>query len=447
MGPSIFSFDIKVYLMKKMSLVIFSFLFSVLASGEKLSFENYSLIKNLKNESRYLRKLKDSGVEVLIPVKVQGQRTLSVDLSQDSAAEIDLKIQEVAKGRWNPIVRIDLLRQQVEFCRQNGTFQCELYDTLLPMTAVAFEDRGQIYFFIRADVTQGVLEQRNSQGVVSFGEKQKGHKVPVALYSSQDDRLLSLNLIYSGSYSTLFRPVEGEAFLVDYSVFSTGAQQEKESDFYKPISVGVCQRSLSPPSSPAVTGVVCQKEETLYVDGLLDSYTLQQIKFSLPQIRKIQWNSAGGNYSGQAKRLADEIAQKVRSLKITSEVRKGAHCGSLCTLLFQAGFKRQAHESAIFLFHGPHWRQEAMDYRSMCLNSESTKECVSKRQSYLKIKDDFFNQLEKFDLSPQLDERLMSQPDDSNWFRSGNLIRKRDLILSAREVLPYQVIHQVLEDK
>lgn len=164
--------------------------------------------------------------------------------------------------------------------------------------------------------------------------------------------------------------------------------------------------------------------ETLYINGILQhevtSYILNH------PIKTLILNSYGGSTSA-----VNAVLEHVRKEKIKTSVPANGYCISACTMLYQAGVNREAYKSSTFLYHcvglGKFGHQIFVNSCGEDLN-DLTPTCKKDLQDFedisTKSTKDYFQDYIKYG-SKDLFELMMSLPDESHWFESGNFCRKQ----------------------
>ena len=179
--------------------------------------------------------------------------------------------------------------------------------------------------------------------------------------------------------------------------------------------------------------------------GLLNASVLNRALEQLSGIDTIQLNSAGGEFYSSSKVAALKFAEKIREHSITTSLREGAYCGSLCTLIYQAGAKRLAHQKSDLMYHGPQWQDKARELDTACYSKNVDQEnCEALKNEITALNDEFFGLLENYGASAQLKARYMAQPRDEGWYGKGNLMQVEDLFLSAEAALSVGAVTEVI---
>lgn len=190
-----------------------------------------------------------------------------------------------------------------------------------------------------------------------------------------------------------------------------------------------------------------RKGHTLYLDGAIDETLIDELtSYSREPIRVIHLNSGGGRVES-----AIEVAHFIRSQEITTVVRKDALCASACTLLFQAGVKRQAHASSRFMYHGARNLMisrilknkilACLEYpNTICLN-----EILAQQKALRKITNEMFYLYEQFGATESLTIDYWKMPIDPNWVESGNYLKLADWWLTLDELLEYNIVTDILK--
>jgi hypothetical protein len=203
----------------------------------------------------------------------------------------------------------------------------------------------------------------------------------------------------------------------------------------------ICGRfySIDPAPEPSLQPKCQVQGDTLFWDGEVDGYLLTEIRDYHQNIKRIELNSYGGKLED-----AFEIAEFIRSAQIATNVRKGARCASACTLIFQAGSKRTAHPLSRFLYHGPRIMEFGMDnWREFCQlkGRELCRENIAEHIfSTKKDTERLFAAYIRYDMSPKFLEEYKRLPIDPHWFERGNFTRTQDWILSAAQLVKYNII-------
>lgn len=199
--------------------------------------------------------------------------------------------------------------------------------------------------------------------------------------------------------------------------------------------------ALSPTPEPSMQPKCQVVGKTLYWDGAIDGYLLSEIKSYHRDIRKLELNSYGG-------RLEDaiEIAVFVRNAGISTNVRKGARCASACTLIYQAGVRRTAYPLTRFLYHGARIMESGIENWKEYCELKGRELCREKiAEHILSTKADnerFFSYYLKFDMNPRFIEEYKALPIDPHWFERGNFTRNQDWILSAAQLVKYNIVQE-----
>lgn len=185
--------------------------------------------------------------------------------------------------------------------------------------------------------------------------------------------------------------------------------------------------------------------DTLYFDGVVDLYSLYEIK-NHPNLKVLELNSGGG-----ALRDIYEFVDIIRSRGIRTNVRRGARCASACTLLFMAGAERTAHPSAQFMFHGVrNGRGNFDEYIDGLCKSEGPAAC---ERELARVGADFYGStVQLFEAyvslgaSRELWTRYQSHEDDLDWYRKANFFKKKDWEMTAAEAQRLGVVQRLVGD-
>jgi hypothetical protein len=417
-------------------LIALLFVFNNAVHSLEFSFSDDNEPTALGLEQRLLPLLNRSTIEILIPVRGQtGHHRIDLDDKPEAA------VSAITLGRWEPEIRSSLLNEQLLTCLDNEIQHCEVYDQLFPNKAIAIEDKGQTYILIRGDIADQVRSERGNDPVVDVTTLEDATAVPFGLYSIADNDLLSSQLTYLGTYSPLYRDSNRMISKARYWVFSANIERSPSS-----LSIGISSLDcdnwvLNPPPRPSLMGMICKKGHKLYIEGLLNVSVLQQAIGELEGVTKIELNSGGGEFYSSTKVAALSLAALIREMGITTSLREGAYCGSLCTLLYQAGEGRIAHPTAELMYHGPQWRDKARELSRACDSQHFDLElCQSLQNEAEALNSEFFELLEHYGMSATLLERYLAQPEDSQWLSVGNLMRVQDLFLSPKEAYQFNAV-------
>jgi hypothetical protein len=214
--------------------------------------------------------------------------------------------------------------------------------------------------------------------------------------------------------------------------------------------VSACYRYdiLSTPASEVKVDffVKCMiKGDTLYLDGGVDELLIDELRiYAATPIKHISLNSGGGRVDD-----AFEIAHFIRENNITTHVREGGVCKSACTLLYQAGAKRTAHPSAIFMYHSARYIMQSSFQQkelNLCLKSPSEKclRVIDEKTSRLREDTDkLFSFYQDYGISDDFYNLYKSLPDDEQWYKSGNYLRTVDWELTAEESMEYNIVENL----
>ena len=113
------------------------------------------------------------------------------------------------------------------------------------------------------------------------------------------------------------------------------------------IPLGACAYQEPPSSLPLYTIVIGGEPGVVYIYGRIDAALVERVIALDPtEIKRIELNSIGGKLFD-----AFKIAKFVRENNLETYVGKYKTCASACTVIFQAGVKRVAHETAYFMYH------------------------------------------------------------------------------------------------
>lgn len=179
--------------------------------------------------------------------------------------------------------------------------------------------------------------------------------------------------------------------------------------------------------------------DTLFIDGEIQEIQWSFLEFGeYKGVRQIVLNSYGGLVRG-----AEDFARVIREQGITTVVPAGGVCMSACTLLFQAGLKRQAHESSLFMYHAPRAGHIGMARFERLCKEKGADYCEEKKVEFIAKAEgaalDFFQGFYQYGLNPRLKEIIFSLPEEneSQWIKDGNWFKKVDLFFSPSPSHPF----------
>lgn len=181
---------------------------------------------------------------------------------------------------------------------------------------------------------------------------------------------------------------------------------------------------------------------TLVVEGVFGIKSLEALRSQ--NIRHVILNSPGGSTS-----VALTAAEFIRRNNITTSVPEGSYCNSSCTLIFQSGIYRSAHETAKFHYHCVGVRFGAEVFQQNCGTDieNFSDECKKNLSEFSEIAtiatEEFFKNYLTYD-ALDLFEVLMSQLDDVEWFKRGNFCKK-SMTLTATETMSFNVVQELIK--
>lgn len=203
--------------------------------------------------------------------------------------------------------------------------------------------------------------------------------------------------------------------------------------------------------SPFVTG------HTLNIVGPIDSHIYDYISYmgkGIEKIEKISLKSFGGSHY-----WAIEIAKKIQSLKLNTEIQKGSFCASACVYLFGAGEERSIHETAWIGIHGArlagsykllfHQKcQQILDQKNLKNLSLDCADFLLKMESLsLESTVDGFELMEKSGVFKSLQTYYFSLEDDEKWYEHYNVLRKPDWLVFPETALEHSLATDIIKDE
>lgn len=194
---------------------------------------------------------------------------------------------------------------------------------------------------------------------------------------------------------------------------------------------------------PSVSDENCYYYDgTLVVDGVFGRKSLEALRSR--NIRHVILNSPGGSTS-----VALTAAEFIRRHNISTSVYEGSYCHSSCTLIFQSGVLRSAHETAKFHYHCVGVRFGAQIFQQNCGTDieNFSDECKKNLSEFSEIAtlatEEFFENYLTYD-ALDIFEFMMSQSDDVEWFKKGNFCKK-SMTLTAAETMRFNVVQELIK--
>jgi hypothetical protein len=238
----------------------------------------------------------------------------------------------------------------------------------------------------------------------------------------------------------IIKILQSAIFVIGLVVSSTSYSEEPvvSSSMYDTICYKIVVR---PTQEPSFVGPRCRLEgDMLYIDGAITFDMYYEIKYNT-KIKRIELNSYGGMVEA-----GYEIAEIVRARGIETNVRKNAKCASACTLIFQAGVKRSAHQSVRFLYHGARLRDGWLDgwwYIRTEKGRQASVDYVSTQIAEVKAETEkLFSLYVKYGMTPDFIDSYKAMPIADDWFTDGNFSRTENLIISAKELTKFNVVQE-----
>ncbi len=189
----------------------------------------------------------------------------------------------------------------------------------------------------------------------------------------------------------------------------------------------------------------CNRQgEVLYIDGGIGWELVDELKAYDPnhEIKVVELNSYGGLVEAG---LA--LAEIIRERQITTHVREGAVCSSICTLLLQSGSRRIVHRTASLMFHGARIGRRGMEIFAWKCQKEGLDAC---KKWYDEIEQDvsiitmtLFAKYVHYGASAKLILDYSKRDEAEDWFERGNFFRVNDWNLTAIEALDYNLIQEI----
>jgi len=222
-------------------------------------------------------------------------------------------------------------------------------------------------------------------------------------------------------------------------------------------SMADCTGSVSTPAASPCPhhGKISRQAETFYIDGLIDGMTYDYLSYDrvIDKIQRIELNSFGGDVT-----VAYWLAEMIRTHNITTNVRQGAICASVCTLLYQAGVNRMAHISAQFGYHGVRVGGVEMirQYQKLCDSgavddAAAQSGCGQFTRKWVGLcqqsTDELFQQYQVYGASPRLYQTYSALPEETGWAKKGNCFKVVNWLLTAEEAVSYDIVQTLVGDQ
>ena len=183
---------------------------------------------------------------------------------------------------------------------------------------------------------------------------------------------------------------------------------------------------------------------TLFVEGQTDRDIADQLAWDRT-INRIEFNSYGG-----PELHSDVVARMIRERNITTSVREGAVCASLCALAYQAGAKREAHVTAWFGYHGQQIIRLHQEYQVMCIEvgnkvkKQRERQCAEFERSWAAAcrerTDNYHALIEQYGATPALYKDFKNQPHDPDWAEDGNCSTVMPWRIEAPDAVKYNIV-------
>lgn len=201
--------------------------------------------------------------------------------------------------------------------------------------------------------------------------------------------------------------------------------------------------------SPRIDGNV------LYIEGVIDSHIYDYLSFeakALESVDVIDLNSFGGSTDWGL-----EIARKIKTLGKTTRLRSGNYCASACVYLYAAGQVREAAEDTWLGIHGARFGAGYttrfaglcfVDLEDGSVFEPRKKGCQEFLEEWygiaLEKTNQAFQQMESNGVSPDLRQTYFAIPDDVDWPKYNNVLRKPDWPLTAPKAVAYNLVTKII---
>lgn len=237
--------------------------------------------------------------------------------------------------------------------------------------------------------------------------------------------------------------------MISFLLFLVLGFQPVSAEVSRPLCDEVLEEILPEiPKTPSQQESCFFKGQKLYVNGLIGPKILFTLR-AVPEIQEIYLHSPGGGVE-----TAKQIAKEIRERNLTTILNPKAICASACTLLYQAGSVRLAHDDALLVYHclavGNVEKRDLVmfcgsnpdQYEGECLeklnhsiesNFNATQKYFTENHVQLGMSQDF------------LDFFLSEKARDSKWFKYNNLCQ-RYYGLGASEAIAYNIVQTLIQE-
>lgn len=205
--------------------------------------------------------------------------------------------------------------------------------------------------------------------------------------------------------------------------------------------------------SPVIQG------DTLYISGTIQSHIYDYMSYeakALQSVRYVDLDSDGGDYFWGL-----NIAKKVKSMGLITQVSKQSYCASSCIFILSAGSERLVHEEAKLMVHGVQagtmWlaqvflktcfvrdKQKPMQYNFLWNDSDCDQLVAEKAESLKEKTEIAFDFMESSGVLPSLREDYYGLPGDDQWIARGNLLKIPDMELTVEAARHYNLVTDIL---
>ena len=202
-----------------------------------------------------------------------------------------------------------------------------------------------------------------------------------------------------------------------------------------------CSASIT--TQEVVSELIITKNDptVLEFSGPINSKSFEEFRQNFKGKKILILNSSGGEFD-----LAEWMALIVHRMNMTVIVTE--KCESSCTLVYQAGTKRIITPEAILLYHPLRYPAAFMDqYLIDCAEWTTDNKCED-RFEYMKLRIVkhnlyYFFLLEYYGASKEIFKTIQKQKIDPNWLYKGNLIGYKDLIITPKDSIKYNISQEV----
>lgn len=212
------------------------------------------------------------------------------------------------------------------------------------------------------------------------------------------------------------------------------------------LSAPLSVEELRKHKSPIIVG------DTLIIQGKISSHIYDFLSWEarrLSSVKYVSLNSLGGEFEWGMK-----IAEKLSGLNIETRVERESYCASICISLFSAGKSRKIHSSVWLGVHGARLgASDAIRLQTACYQENTFHPELASCDEFLtewyarvfEATDRLFSFGEAQGVSETLRLTYMSLPEQKDWYKSLNILKIEDWVVSAQEAIGHNLATDLLD--